>query len=358
MTNSDYQPFLEITRGGITESIHFGAMAVVDARGKLIASHGNANLVTFLRSSAKPFQALPFVERDGVEHFGLTDRELALICSSHSGTNEHLKVLVGIQKKVGISESDLRCGSHPVSDEPTRDAMILRGEQPSPNRHNCSGKHSGMLAHARMRSLPLAGYIDPAHEIQKSILAAFADMCEMKQEDVIVGIDGCSVPTFGVPLFNAANALAKLCDPNLLDSKRADSCNKITAAMTGNADMVAGPGRFDTHLMAAGKGLILCKGGAEGYQAIGLMPGALGAGSPAMGIAFKISDGDLGGHVNPTFPGMRSDSRARAITALSILKQLGALNSEQLQELKSFDAQPIYNWQKIEVGEYHPLVKI
>jgi L-asparaginase II len=358
MSRNDYEPILEITRGKIVESIHFGAMAVVDAEGKLVSGFGNTRLITYLRSSAKPFQALPFVERGGVEHFGLSPRELALICASHSGTDEHLRVVTEMQKKIGIQESDLQCGTHPVSDEPTLEEMIRHNEQPRPNRHNCSGKHTGMLAHARLRGLPLEGYIDAQHEVQKTILRVLAEMCEMEPDDVVVGIDGCSVPTFAVPLRNAAHALAKLCDPSALSSKRSDSCRKIAEAMTGNPDMVAGPGRFDTHLMLAGRGKILSKGGAEGYQAIGLLPGALGDGSPAMGIAFKISDGDLGGHVRPTFPGISSDSRARAIVAMSILKQLGALDAKQVEELKNFDARPIRNWRKVEVGEYRTTIHI
>lgn len=358
MSHEEYEPILEITRGRIVESIHFGAAVVVDVKGNIVADHGDPNLVTYLRSSAKPFQALPFVERGGVEKFALSPRELAMICASHSGTDEHLKVVTGMQQKIGIQETDLECGTHPVPDEPTREEMILKHEQPGPNRHNCSGKHTGMLAHAKMRDLPLHGYIDREHEVQKTILNTFAEMCEMKPQDVVVSIDGCSVPTFAVPLFNAAHALAKLCDPSELADDRATGCKKITSAMAGNPDMVAGWGRFDTHLMAVGHGKIICKGGAEGYQALGLLPGALGEGSPAMGIAFKISDGDLGGHVRPTFPGMGSDSRARAIVAMAILKQLGALDEEQVAELKSFDVRPVRNWRKIDIGEYRPLIKI
>ena len=132
-----YEPLIEVTRGRIVESIHFGAFAVVDSVGKLLASVGDPDTYTFLRSSAKPFQALPFVERGGVQYFKITERELALICASHSGTDEHLKVVTGLQQKIGIQEDQLLCGRHPISDEPTAEAMLLRGEQPRINRHNC-----------------------------------------------------------------------------------------------------------------------------------------------------------------------------------------------------------------------------
>jgi len=347
-----YEPLIEVTRGKIVESIHFGAFAVVDSAGKLLASVGDPDAYTFLRSSAKPFQALPFVERGGVQYFKITERELALICASHSGTDEHLKVVTGLQQKIGIQEDQLLCGRHPISDEPTAEAMLLRGEQPRINRHNCSGKHSGMLAHAKLRNLSLNDYIQKDHPVQQTILKAFSEMCNLDPAKVEVGIDGCSVPTFAVPIRQAAFAVARLCEPIHLEETRARACKEITHAMTSNPEMVAGPGRFDTDLMSVSSGMILSKAGAEGYQVVGLMPGALGAGSPGVGIALKISDGDLGGHIRPTFPDMFTDSRARPIAILSILKQLGALSSMQLEKLAGYDVRSICNWQKIPVGEY------
>jgi L-asparaginase II len=353
-----YEPLIEVTRGRIVESIHFGAFAVVDSAGKLLASVGDPDTYTFLRSSAKPFQALPFVERGGVQYFKITERELALICASHSGTDEHLKVVTGLQQKIGIQEDQLLCGRHPISDEPTAEAMLLRGEQPRINRHNCSGKHSGMLAHAKMRNLSLNDYIQKDHPVQQTILKAFSEMCNLDPAKVEVGIDGCSVPTFAVPIRQAAFAIARLCEPIHLEETRARACKEITHAMTSNPEMVAGPGRFDTDLMSVSNGMILSKAGAEGYQVVGLMPGALGAGSPGIGIALKISDGDLGGHIRPTFPGMFTDSRARPIAILSILKRMGALSSMQLEKLAGYDVRSICNWQKIPVGEYRTVFNL
>ncbi|HWQ46795.1 MAG TPA: asparaginase [Longilinea sp.] len=359
MSQAGYVPLVEVTRGPIVESIHFGALAVVDAAGRLIASAGDPHMSSYLRSSAKPFQALPFVERGGVEHFGITDRELALMCASHSGTDEHLSVLTGLQKKIGINESDLLCGTHPLSDHTMADALHDRGEQPTPNRHNCSGKHTGMLAHARLRNYPLTNYIDLGHPVQHTIIETFAPMCGLEVGDVIVGIDGCSVPTFAVPLYNAAFGMARLCDPDTLNAKRAAACRQITKAMMANPDMVAGPARFDTEFMTAAKGSMLSKAGAEGYQIIGLLPGAMGAGSPALGIAVKISDGDLYSNIRPTFPpGMGNDSRARALVVLAVLDQLGALSPEMRKTLSRFNERPIRNWRGLEVGELRAKVKL
>lgn len=334
-----YQPVFELTRGRIVESVHFGAFAVVDSHGNLLASAGDPNLVTFLRSSAKPFQALPFIERGGHEQFGFTPKEIALMCASHSGTDEHVETIEAMQAKIGVGIDDLLCGTHDPMHQATRDAMLLRGEQTSPYRHNCSGKHTGMLAHARLRSLPTATYLDFDHPIQKTILQTFAEMCGIPTGEVELGIDGCSAPNFATPLYNAAYGFARLCDPSGLAPKRAAACRVITSAMMARPEMVAGPGRFDTELMQAGAGKVAAKGGAEGYQAVGVLPGALGAESPGIGIAIKISDGD-------------ANDRARSGLTLSILKTLGALDEAQLAQLAAYGpVKQLYNYRKLRIGE-------
>lgn len=346
---SGYEPLVEITRGPIVESIQFGAIAVVDSSGKLLARLGDVDLVTFLRSSAKPFQALPFMERNGDAAFGFSPREVSLICASHSGTDEHVRVVSGIQHKIGASESDLMCGTHIPEDAPTALALALRAEQPTPNRHNCSGKHTGMLAHARLRGLPLGNYLDLDHPVQASILQAFAEMCGMEPGQVVLGIDGCSAPNFAVPLQKAALGYARLADPQGCSPERSAACGRIFQAMTSHPDMVAGPDRFDTLLMQTitrrGSGRIVVKGGAEGYQAIGLQPGVLGAGSPGVGIAFKVSDGDAGG-------------RARPVATLEILRRLGAISQVELDALSRFARRPIYNQRTLQVGEIRPAFEL
>jgi len=337
----NYQPMVEATRGPIVESIHMGAVAVSDANGNLLASYGDPRTVTFLRSSAKPFQALPFIEMGGAEAFGLTDREVAVLCASHAGTDDHVAVIRGIQQKIGVTEKDLLCGIHPPEDEATAEAMVLRGETPTPVRHNCSGKHTGMLAHAILRHLPIEDYINPQHPIQKTILQEFSEMCEIPVGQVILGTDGCSAPVFAVPLQNAARGYARLCGPDGLAAPREAACRRITRAMSSNPDMIAGPGRFDTVLMQVGAGKIVSKGGAEGYQALGLLPGGRGPGSPALGITFKIADGDISG-------------RARALASVEILRQLDALSDEQVLALAAFGTRPLRNWRKLPVGEIRP----
>lgn len=339
MPHPQHVPLVDVTRGTIVESTHYGSLAVCDPLGHLIASVGDPDAVVFLRSSSKPFQVLPLVENGGMERFGLTERELAVMCASHHGTDEHMRVIAGIQAKLGVSAEALLCGMHTPSDPTTAERMLLNHEANSPLRHNCSGKHTGMLAQCLLFGYPTADYINPAHPLQQRILRTFSEMTGVPVERIELGTDGCSAPVFAVPLRSGALAFARLADPSLLPEPRRSALQRIFNAMCTNPDMVAGPGAFDTNLMTAGDGRILTKGGAEGYQAVAVLPGACGAGSPAYGITLKISDGDLGGN------------RARTTAAVEALYQLGALSSDQFESLKEYTRRPVYNWRHIEVGE-------
>ena len=346
-----FLPLFEFTRGNIVESIHYGAIAVVNAQGKLLYSYGDPQTVAFLRSSAKPFQAIPFFEHGGPGTFNLTQQEQALLCASHEGSDEHVRTVESIQAKTGIKESDLQCGIHMPGDAGAYKALIAHGEAPTPNRNNCSGKHTGMLAHAKMRGLPLDTYLDIEHPIQQDILTSFAEMCNYPKDKVEVGIDGCSAPNFAVPLYNSALAYARLCDPYNVRDARTKACHEITWAMTSHPEMVSGYNEFDCRLMQTGNGQIICKRGAEGFQAIGLLPGMLGAGSPGIGITFKVSDGDLSFRTLDIEP----HNRVRPAVTLEILAQIGALSIPQTKELAGFGPTlPIKNHRGIVVGESRP----
>jgi L-asparaginase II len=360
MTNSPYQPIFQLTRGDIVESLHFGAIAVVESTGRVVAWHGNPGLVTFTRSSAKPLQALPFLENGGMSFYGLTLQEVALLCASHSGTDEHVAVIRSIQVKTGVSETDLMCGIHTVYDRKTAEAMRERGETPTPNRHNCSGKHTGMLAFSRMLGIQIdpdgLAYIDPNHPVQRKILAALAEMSDLGQEEIHIGIDGCSAPNFALPLRNAALAFARICQPEGLAEKRAETCHLISKAMLTYPDMIGGPDNFDTFLMQAAQGRVICKGGAEGFQAFGIMPGAIKPGSPALGVAFKVSDGDLKGH---NYPAGDSRGHVRPAVTLELLRQLGVFEAQELEKLADFGPEfPVKNWRKLKVGWASPCFKL
>ncbi len=360
MPRGTYQPIFQLTRGDIVESLHFGAVAVVDVSGKLIASYGDPGLVTYTRSSAKPLQALPFLENGGMTNYGLTLQEVALLCASHSGTDIHVAIVKSIQEKTGVGEEELMCGVHIPYDRATAEAMRARGEPPTPNRHNCSGKHTGMLAYTKMLGLPTGkdgiSYIDPNHPIQLTILATLADMAGLKPGEVHIGIDGCSAPNFALPIKSTALAFSRICQPKGLPEKRAEACRLISKAMLTYPDMIGGPDNFDTSLMQVGQGRVICKGGAEGFQAFGIMPGAIKPGSDALGVAFKISDGDLKGHNRPA-----GDPRGhvRPAITLEILRQLGVFDAEDLEKLIDYGPEvPVENWRQLKVGKASPCFQL
>lgn len=342
MMQSGYRPVYALSRGGHPESVHYGAIAVVDASGRLLASFADPYQSAFLRSSAKPFQAMPFVLAGGMQHYGLTAAELALMCASHSGTDEHLAVLHSLMQKCGLDEEALLCGTHTPYHAATAERLQREGVTPSPGRHNCSGKHTGMLAYARMRGWEQESYIDLQHPLQQEILGLFAQFADMQPAELAIGIDGCSAPNWAVPLYNTALAYARLADPAGLPTAQAAACQQMTTAMQAHPDMVAGSQRFDTDLMLAAPGRIVSKLGAEGYQAFGLPPGALAPGTPGLGIAIKIADGD-------------ARKWASHAVALETLRQLGLLEADTFAQLRAYGpVRPVTNWRGAQVGEAAP----
>jgi len=332
-----YAPAVVLTRGDIVESLHRAAVAVVDAGGTLLASLGSAETVTYLRSTAKPLQAITLVENGGMGHFGFSHRELSLMCASHCGTDRHASVAASIQEKAGVKETDLLCGVHPPLDKETAEEMILRGEKSTPNRHQCSGKHSGMMANCKLHGFPIEKYIDLKHPLQQMVMRTNAEMWDVVPDSIRVGVDGCSVPVFAIALKNAALGFARLVDPEDLSPGRASACRQIAQAMIEYPEMVAGNGRFDTELMRVGGGKLIAKMGAEGFQSVGVFPGVSHLSSRGIGVAVKVEDGDLRGET-------------AALIALEALRQMDAISSQELDELKPFTSRPIYNWRKMEIG--------
>ena len=337
----NYQPLVELTRGPIVESVHYGAAVVVDSFGQVIYQIGHPQISTYLRSSSKPIQILPFVQAGGVEFYHLSEQELSILCASHIGMDEHVATVEGVQKKVGFTEENLMCGVHTPAHQATLQRMLKEGRPFTPNRHNCSGKHTGFLSYASLLGLPLEDYLNPHHPIQQNILKTFAAMCDVPVEQVSVGIDGCSAPVFGVPLYNSAYAYARFCEANILPDSQAQACRKIFHAMTSNPEMISGPDMFDTRLMQVANGKMIAKCGAEGYQIVGFSAGVFGSGSPAMGLAIKVADGD-------------NNWRACQVAALHILSQTGLLGNQQLGNLSDFYTRPLYNWRKLEIGAIRP----
>jgi L-asparaginase II len=245
--------------------------------------------------------------------------------------------------RLGLDESALRCGTHPPGDRAAREMLRLTGAEPAPAQHNCSGKHSGMLAVAQLRGAPLETYLHPDHPVQQHIRRALGEMAGLAPEAIGVAVDGCSAPTFAIPLRATALAFARLMDPDGLPASRALACRRIVAAMQAHPVMVSGDGELDTAVLRALAGRLIIKGGAEGYCGIGLAPGASGPGSPALGVAFKIIDGN--------------GPRARGPVTIEILRQLGVC-PDVPPALAEFHHTPVKNYRGTVTGEVRPVVQL
>ena len=217
---------VRVYRGAITESIHRVHLAVMDTQGTLLHSAGDPHFLTFARSTAKLIQALPVIESGAADHFGLTEAEIALCCASHNGEAEHVGAAQGILGKLGYHSMHLQCGAHEPYHAPTAQAMRDRGEAPSTLHNNCSGKHSGMLALSSYLGASPDHYMSLEHPVQQLMLEAVSAMSDVPKAQMELGIDGCGVPVFGMPLDRLALAFARLGRPDELSQERVNACQK------------------------------------------------------------------------------------------------------------------------------------
>lgn len=262
---------VEIVRGKLVESVHYGIVAVT-RRGKILLRRGNVSQQVFLRSCAKPMQALAVLESGASERFGLTDAELAVVASSHDGTAAQRAAASSILSKIGLAESALACGTHPPNDKAARMDLAREGREPTPIFSNCSGKHAGMLAACVAWGWPIERYLDPAHPLQRRNLETVRRLTSARR--ISVAIDGCSAPTFAAPLWRVALAYERLF------SGQDPAGDRIGRAILGNPDMSSA---LVSPFLRAG---IVAKEGAEGVMA-GAIP------SEGIGFAFKIVDGSF-----------------------------------------------------------------
>lgn len=272
-----------VTRGAFVESVHRGAVAVVGPGGEPVFLAGNVDAPQCLRSTAKPFQALAALEVLLGAGFELSDAEIAVISSSHGGQPLHVRLVRGVLSRAGIEESSLACGSHAPSHGPSAEALARAGEAPSQVHNNCSGKHAAMLIASRILGAPLDGYLDPAHPVQARNRAMLARFAEVRQDDVGVGIDGCSAPTFVLPLRALARAFANLVRPSPAIGETA-AWRRLIDAIGREPVAYAGDGRTCTKLITTTLGRVRPKVGAEGVYALGIRASGLGA-------ATKLDDG-------------------------------------------------------------------
>src|SRR6185436_13615047 len=302
------EPLVEVRRGSITESRHRGHIVVVEPDGNIIASAGAFVTVTFLRSSAKPFQAIPLLVTGAADHFGFTDREVAIACGSHNGEPIHTELVSSMLKKIGLGPEALHCGAHEPYGAEAALALRTRGEQPTALHNNCSGKHAGMLAVALHIGAPVDNYESPTNPVQKAIADVVSQFSGVAVTDMAVGVDGCAVPVFGVTVKAMALAYARLVSPPAsFDKKTRDACERIVRVMSAYPELIGGTSeRLDTELMRAAPQRLVSKVGAEGVYTAGIKPSE--EWPQGLGIALKIEDGD--------------DRRARPTVVIESWRQL------------------------------------
>ena len=333
---SEELPILvEVTRGAIVESRHRGAIVAVEPDGTIAAQLGDGDLITSTRSTIKPFQAIPFVTSGGADHFGVSERELALVCASHEGEPFHVERVAGLLARADLDESALRCGAHaPYNADAAR--QLERNGLPFTQLHNnCSGKHTGMLLTAVHRRLELDDYYKAEHPIQREIISVLRRMADL-EGDIPTAIDGCSAPTFGVALRSLALAFARLANPQAasLDAEVAVASTRIVHAMIAHPEMVGGTKRFDSDLMRIARGKLVCKIGAEAVYGIGVI--ACERYPRGLGIALKIEDGSY---------------RGLGPTVIETLGQLGVLTESEQAELAAYYRPDVDNRLGLKVGE-------
>jgi len=327
-----HAPLAVATRGDGVDAVHFGSVAVVDRDGMLLWAAGDPEYLTTTRSALKPFQAMPFVAAGGVERFGYSPEQMALLCASHSGEPRHVAAVADMLARAGNDVADLQCGAHAPG------YFEVRGDVPppppySPLAHNCSGKHSGMLAYCVHCGLPKAEYLAWDHPLQRAIRESVAHFTAVPENELVAGIDGCSAPNYAVPLARLALGFARLA-ADADDPRYGAAPRRLAAAMAAHPEMVSGEGRNDLALMRAGRGDWVTKIGAEGVQAIGVR-------SKGLGIAIKVVDGAKRG-LHPA--------------TIEVLDQMGLLDAEQRRELASWREPAVRNYRGIVTGVVRPVV--
>lgn len=316
-------------RGGAIESQHFGHVAVVDRAGQLVLALGDPQFETYIRSAAKPFQALPLYEDAVPEVFDLDDSEMAVIMSSHNGEERHVKAVMNILKKCGREAGDLQCGAHTPLSAAVAEKMLAQGLKPTALHNNCSGKHAGMIAACVNRGWPVESYLERDHPHQQSVLNAMSQWAGLPKERLAPGIDGCNAPNWAMPVVNMARMYAAL----IAASETVP--HRIVLAFVKHPEMIAGEDRFDTDLMRATRGRILAKTGAEGIQCLAI------DGPEPLGMALKVVDG-----------------AARAVPAvvLAVLEKLQALSTSEIEQLSSYRRVRLYNHRGRETGWIEPVI--
>ena len=319
----------EVTRGGRLESRHRGRIVVVDADGDVLFAAGDVDEPTYPRSALKLLQALPLVESGAADALGFGDRELALACASHSSEPAHVDAVLSMLGAAGLGEGDLRCGAHwPLFRPDDLVAMARDGRTPGRAHNNCSGKHAGFLCACVHEGWPFADYLAPDSTVQREVRAVIEALTGAALSADRCGHDGCSAPTYAVPLADFARAFARCGAGRGLDPLRAAAARRLMAASMAEPHMVAGTGRMCTRLMAACGGRVYAKTGAEGVY-VAAMPEA------GIALALKCDDG--------------ATRAAEVALAAALLRALGEAH-DLSAVIAPFARKPVRDWNGAEVG--------
>ena len=319
-------------RNGIEESVHRGDIVEADAAGRLIRQLGDPERVVTLRSTVKPFGAVTLIEAGGIDAFDLEPAEIAIMASSHSGEDIHVRTIQGVFRRAGVSQALLACGSEGMPLDPLTSARLARdGEKAGPIRHMCSGQHAVSLLLARLKGWDLETYWQRDHPSQVAYRAVVARAFGRAPETLQTAIDGCGVETYAFPLREVAQAYAMLADPGAIPARDARSSiapalTLVRDAMLANPDMIGGRhDRLDTSLMKAVDGRLVSKAGMEALRGIAILPGSrVGTnGQGATGMAIKIEDGD-------------GYDRGTWAATIEALRQAGVLDPAALRALARY----------------------
>ncbi len=336
-------PLVELVRGPLVEAVHTGTIAVVDASGRLLGSVGDPLAkVTYWRSSAKPWQAMPLILSGAAQRYGLDAADIAICTASHNGEPIHVERVAQVLAKMGLTPEVLACGTHLPLGATAAGSIVRAGVEPSQLHNNCSGMHAAMLGTARHTGAPLDGYAEPDHPVHARILDAISTFTGLDAADVIVGMDDCAAPCYGLSVYHMALAYARLMRPEpVVDEAHSRAATTIRDAMTTHPDLIAGSGRIDTDLMVAAAGAIVAKGGASGVQCVGHADG--------IGIALKIDDGATG----PWPP-----ARPTSVAIMEVLRQLELLEADALEALRAHGEAIVTDRNGRTVGEGRPVFSL
>jgi len=318
-----------VWRGRQVESQHRGAWVVVDTAGRVVEGAGAVASPVFARSAIKSMQALPLLETGAAQRLDYGDDELALALASHDGEPIHTERVARLLGRMGRSVADLQCGPQAPGSAATRAALARSGERPTALHNNCSGKHAGFLALTVHLGVDSSRYLDPQAEPQQRVRAAVESMCGVASGTVDSATDGCSAPTFRIPLQSLATGIARVANPHGLEPARRAACERMQRAVAAHPDLIAGTrARICTDLVRVSGGRLFAKIGGEAVYLIG----AVGR---ERGLAIKVDDGSY---------------RGFHALIVELCARLGWLDAPQVAALEAWRDRTLLNWAGRAVG--------